>query len=125
MSLAARLTCHPESGNEAVRAIGVSLRRSAETLHLAYTIEGDLARLQVPLPGTPRIGHALWKRYRRSEMSVEELRRMLGDIEQLSVVTFAYWPLLPAAFDLAMSLDQTVYDCSYLALADARRSALP
>ncbi|MGQ0522282.1 MAG: DOMON-like domain-containing protein [Betaproteobacteria bacterium] len=61
MSLAAQLTCHPESGNEAVRAIGVSLRRSAENLYLAYTIEGDLARLSIPLPGTPRISHALWK----------------------------------------------------------------
>jgi hypothetical protein len=61
VSLSARLICRPESGSEAVCALGVSLRRSAETLYLAYTIEGDLARLNVPPARAPRIGNGLWK----------------------------------------------------------------
>jgi predicted nucleic acid-binding protein len=36
------------------------------------------------------------------------------------VITFSHWDLLPAAVDLAMSINQTVYDCLYLALAEAR-----
>ncbi len=49
---------------------------------------------------------------------------MLADIRQLPVTTFAHWPLLPAALELALTLDQTVYDCLYLALAEARSSVM-
>ena len=70
------------------------------------------------------VGNTLWKRHRRSESSVEQVRRMLGEIQQLPVMTFAHWPLLPTALDLAISLDQTVYDCLYLALAEARDSVM-
>ena len=70
------------------------------------------------------VGNTLWKRHRRQESSVEEVRRMLAEIQRLPVTTFAHWPLLPAALDLAISLHQTVYDCLYLALAEARNSVM-
>jgi predicted nucleic acid-binding protein len=70
------------------------------------------------------VGNTLWKRHRRSESSVEEVRRMLTEIQRLPVITFAHWPLLPAALDLAISLGQTVYDCLYLALAETRNSLM-
>jgi predicted nucleic acid-binding protein len=70
------------------------------------------------------VGSTLWKRHRRRESSVEEVRHMLAEIQQLPVITFAHWPLLPQALDLAMSLDQTVHDCLYLALAEARNSVM-
>jgi predicted nucleic acid-binding protein len=70
------------------------------------------------------VGNTLWKRYRRREASVEEVRWMLEDVRRLPVTTFAHWPLLPAALDLAISLHQTVYDCLYLALAEARDSVM-
>jgi predicted nucleic acid-binding protein len=70
------------------------------------------------------VGNTLWKRHRRRESSVDEVRRMLVDIRRLPVTTFAHWPLLPEALDLAISLDQTVYDCLYLALAEARSSVM-
>jgi predicted nucleic acid-binding protein len=47
---------------------------------------------------------------------------MLADVQCLPVTTFAHRPLLSAALDLAISLNQTVYDCLYLALAEARNS---
>ena len=47
---------------------------------------------------------------------------MLADVQSLPVTTFAHRPLLSAALDLAISLNQTVYDCLYLALAEARNS---
>ena len=49
---------------------------------------------------------------------------MLGEVQRLPVMTFAHWPLLPAALDLAISLHQTVYDCLYLALAEVRGSVM-
>ena len=39
-------------------------------------------------------GNTLWKRQRRQESSVEEVRRMLAEIQRLPVTTFAHWPLL-------------------------------
>ena len=49
---------------------------------------------------------------------------MLVEIQRLPVMTFAHWPLLPAALDLAISLGQTVYDCLYLALAETRNTVM-
>jgi predicted nucleic acid-binding protein len=70
------------------------------------------------------VGSTLWKRQRRRESSVEEVRRMLAEVQRLPVTTFAHWPLLAAALDLAISLDQTVYDCLYLTLAEKRNSVM-
>lgn len=70
------------------------------------------------------VGNTLWKRHRRKESSLQEVRRMLADMRRLPVATFAHWPLLPSALDLAVSLDQTVYDCLYLALAEDRASVM-
>jgi predicted nucleic acid-binding protein len=81
-------------------------------------------RLLAPHLLWAEIGNTLWKRYRRREASVEEVRGMLADVRRLPLVTFAHWPLLPAALDLAISLEQTVYDCLYLALAEARNSIM-
>lgn len=70
------------------------------------------------------VGNILWKRQRRRESSVEEVRRMLAEFQRLPVTTFAHWPFLAAALDLAISLEQTVYDCLYLALAEERDSVM-
>jgi predicted nucleic acid-binding protein len=70
------------------------------------------------------VGNALWKRYLRRQASVEEVRWMLADVQCLPVTTFAHRPLLSAAVDLAISLNHTVYDCLYLALAEARNSVV-
>ena len=82
------------------------------------------SRLLAPHLLWAEVGNTLWKRYRRREASVEEVRWMLADVRRLPVTTFAHWPLLPASLDLAISLDQTVYDCLYLALAEARNSVM-
>ena len=70
------------------------------------------------------VGNTLWNRHRRRESSVDEVRRMLAEFQWLPIFTFAHWPLLPEALDLAISLDRTVYDCLYLALAEARNSVM-
>jgi predicted nucleic acid-binding protein len=82
------------------------------------------SRLLAPHLLWAEVGNILWKRHRRREASVEEVRQMLADVRELPVTTFAHWPLLPDALDLAVSLDQTVYDCLYLALAETRQSVM-
>jgi predicted nucleic acid-binding protein len=79
-------------------------------------------RLLAPHLLWAEVGNTLWKRHRRREASVQEVRWMLADVQCLPVTTFAHRPLLSAALDLAISLNQTVYDCLYLALAEARNS---
>jgi predicted nucleic acid-binding protein len=81
-------------------------------------------RLLAPHLLWAEVGNTLWKRHRRRESSVEEVLRMIADVRRLPVTTFAHWPLLPAALDLAIALDQTVYDCLYLALAETRSSVM-
>jgi predicted nucleic acid-binding protein len=81
-------------------------------------------RLLAPHLLWAEIGNTLWQRHRRREASIEEVRGIIADVRRLPVVTFAHWPLLPAAFDLAISLDRTVYECLYLALAEARNSVM-
>jgi predicted nucleic acid-binding protein len=70
------------------------------------------------------VGNILWKRQRRRDTTIEEVRRMLAEFQRLPVTTFAHWPFLAPALDLAISLEQTVYDCLYLALAEARNSVM-
>jgi predicted nucleic acid-binding protein len=82
------------------------------------------SRLLAPHLLWAEVGNTLWKRYRRQEASVAEVRSMLVDVRSLPVTTFAHRPLLPAALDLAISVNQTVYDCLYLALAEARDSVM-
>jgi predicted nucleic acid-binding protein len=78
------------------------------------------SRLLAPHLLWAEVVNTLWKRHRRREASVEEVRQMLAEMRRFPVVTFAHWPLLPKALELAISLEQTVYDCLYLALADTR-----
>ena len=49
---------------------------------------------------------------------------MLAEIQRLPVIDICPLALLPAALDLAITLDQTVYDCLYLALAETRNSIM-
>ena len=55
------LRCHPSTRSEAVRAIRVTVRRSANAeLHMAFRLDGDMARIHVPSPTAPRIATQLW-----------------------------------------------------------------
>jgi hypothetical protein len=53
---------HPLKHNEAMRAIQVLVRRStAAELQMTFRLDGDLRRIQIPRPGTPRIATDLWR----------------------------------------------------------------
>lgn len=58
----ATLARHPESRGTAVRAIEARVRREPEDmLTVCYWIEGDIARISVPLPRPPRFADGLWQ----------------------------------------------------------------
>jgi len=56
------LTCHPSTRAQAVRAIQVLIRRSAGAdLQMTFRLDGDISRIEVPPPSTPRFAAGLWQ----------------------------------------------------------------
>ncbi len=56
------LRCHPSTRPEAVSAIAVLVRRSANAeLQMTFRLDGDIPRIRVPSPGLPRIATQLWQ----------------------------------------------------------------
>ena len=65
------------------------------------------------------VSNALWKRVRRRELAAGgELEDRLADLARY-IRTIDETPQLPRALALAVELDHPVYDCVYLALAEA------
>ena len=65
--------------------------------------------------------NVLWNAWRRREIDAEEARAKLADILAGGVILHA--PPLDQALHLAMRLTHSVYDCTYVALAQARGAA--
>jgi hypothetical protein len=56
------LSCHPSTHTEAVRAIEVAVRRSADAeLKMTFRLDGDIPRIQISPVGVPRFGRELWR----------------------------------------------------------------
>lgn len=65
----------------------------------------------------PEIGNILWKRVRRGETTIENAQEDLGTLIGVSLQIHPSLPLMPLALDIAVRIEQAVYDCVYLALA--------
>jgi predicted nucleic acid-binding protein len=66
------------------------------------------------------LGSALWARQRRRQILPQEARLMLRQLRALRITSYPLSPLLPAALDVAIALDHSLYDCVYVALAVAQ-----
>jgi hypothetical protein len=55
------LRAHPATPGAAVRNIAVELRRKAHAFLINYVIEGEIERLRIPAPRTPRAADRLWQ----------------------------------------------------------------
>ena len=65
------------------------------------------------------VGNALWKRVRTGELTDDgEISARLADLDHL-IRTVDETPLVPRALQLAINLGHPIYDCIYLALAEA------
>jgi predicted nucleic acid-binding protein len=95
----------PEDGSDAARA----LLAEADTLVAPELFAAECTNI-------------LWKKVRRGELQTDEAVYALGMI--LSASGLALVPMSPAlaeeALGLAITLDHSVYDCLYLALALSR-----
>ena len=79
--------------------------------------------LHVPDLFFPEFGNILWKKARLlkvPEITEAEGREIIGLLIDVSLTVHSMAPLLKAAYDLALGPNRaTVYDCCYLALANA------
>jgi predicted nucleic acid-binding protein len=72
----------------------------------------------------PEFANTLWKKVRRQELTADDAAEILKACSALGVVIHPSGQFLPAALELAIALDRTVYDSLYLALAVAQDAAL-
>lgn len=59
----------------------------------------------------------LWKRVRRREATVEQAQHDLTVLMSGDLQIYSSQTLMPLALEIAVRIDQAVYDCVYLALA--------
>lgn len=64
------------------------------------------------------------KKRRINEISETESIQLLTDILSMPIRYFSHGPLIPAAFDLAMEYNVSLYDAVYLALASEQGAVL-
>lgn len=70
------------------------------------------------------IGNGLWKRVQRRELADDEqIGERLADMARY-IRTIDETPLMPRALQLAIELGHPIYDCVYLALAEAQEDEL-
>ena len=70
------------------------------------------------------LGNALWKKVMRKEIAADGATSALGSIDTFIGEWVELAELTPSAFAIAVELEHPVYDCYYLALAEARASKL-
>jgi len=76
-------------------------------------------RLHVPALITLELGNVLAKKIRRGELTRAEGDVILRELKHLPLQRHADERLFPAAYQLALDTQRSVYDCLYLALAEA------
>lgn len=54
------LSPHPSTPCDFLRSVVANLGRESHSLHLRFTLTGDLARLRLPAPAVPDIADRLW-----------------------------------------------------------------
>jgi predicted nucleic acid-binding protein len=65
----------------------------------------------------PEIGNVFWKRIRCGDITLENAQEDLAALMGLSLEINQSLPLMPQALEIAVRVQQAVYDCVYLALA--------
>lgn len=72
----------------------------------------------------PESGNILWKKFRRNELSANEVQTVQKAIEAVPFRVFPGKELLGIALELAITLGRSVYDSTYLAVAVGMRAPL-
>lgn len=87
---------------------------SWEALELLQNEENQLL---VPDFFFSECGNILWKRVRRGEIDLITSQQYLNEIIAVNLQIYQSSQLVPLALEIAVRIQQAVYDCVYLALA--------
>jgi predicted nucleic acid-binding protein len=99
---------------------------------LAWYVEEDASEAAIPYLGTPLIApdlimtelsNAVWKKVRRGEISDVQAVAIFGEAEA-TIVRVPHQHVLSRALELALTLRHPVYDCIFLAFAEAADTTL-
>lgn len=90
----------------------------------ALRLHDSRYRLHVPTLMTLEIGNVIAKKIRRAELTRHEGETILKELRHLPLQRHADDQLFPAAYELALDTHRSLYDCLYLALAEAVDGAL-
>jgi predicted nucleic acid-binding protein len=74
-------------------------------------------QLLVPDFFFPEIANIFWKKVRRKELSLNEAVTDLKALMDLPLIKCPSYPLIGQALEIAVRIQQAVYDCVYLSLA--------
>ena len=85
----------------------------------ALQVRRSHERLHVPAFMTLELGNVIAKKIRRGELTREDGKTILKELRHLPLQRHADNRLFPAAYALALDTQQSLYDCLYLALAEA------
>ncbi len=80
--------------------------------------DGELT-IHVPDLFLAEIGNILWKKVRRAELERDTAWAVATEVLAVPSSVYMSGPLLPAALELALAADRSVYDSLYLSLASA------
>lgn len=80
--------------------------------------------LIAPELGVVEVANAMWKHILRGETSAQQASVMVGSLSRFFADLFALGPLAGRAVAIAGALRHPVYDCFYLALAEAEGATL-
>jgi predicted nucleic acid-binding protein len=87
-----------------------------------------LVRPDLPLAAPdllfPEVVNAVWKAWRRGQLTADRFDAAVQDLPPAIDVVFPSGPLAPRAAEISRALDHPAYDCFYLALAERERAPL-
>lgn len=87
---------------------------------VALRLRDKRYRLLVPDFFFPEVGNIFWKRVRRGEITIENASSDLDAILGLPLIICPSFPVMRDALEIAVRVNQAIYDCVYLALAVSR-----
>jgi hypothetical protein len=87
--------------------------------HLALELIGEDNAVYAPDLIGPELLNILWKRTRRGDLPRDLANDIFAAIEGARMQIRSSTPLMRDAWEYAIALDHSIYDCVYLALAGA------
>lgn len=95
-----------------------------EALSVLDTGENGDFSLLAPDTIEPEFWNVLWQRYRRRELSLDEVWDYWDAFEQSPLLLGEILPLMPLATEIAASSSCIVYDALFVALADSEDTVM-